>query len=254
MQDQIQFGQVKKSSVPFVMDLQDLAKHCVIFGGTGSGKTTWLMHLIKSCIQKKIRVFIFDTEKRDCRGIFKIFKDFLVFDLSEGFKFNFLQPPPGVPPKQWLVKFVEVFCKTHSLLDLSEGFLMKEGSKIYERYGVYDNSGRFPSPLDFLDQIKNTYIDRYSNLNRSRGSIVSRFETYLEVNENLFDCSIGFPIHELFEKNVVIGLGTFTENQKRFLTSILMNWIFLYRIAKGEKGMGLRNVIIMDEGNFLLLK
>lgn len=254
VQDQIQFGQVKNSSVPFVINAQDLAKHCVVFGGTGSGKTTWLMHMIKQCIDKGIRVFIFDTEKRDYRGIFKIYKEFLVFDLSKNFKFNVMQPPPGVSILQWIITLVQVFCKTHSLLNLSEALLIKEFKIIFQRYGSFDNSGVYPSLLDFYDQITKRYIKGNSNVSRSRDSIVARLDTYLETHADVFDCSTGFPIQELFENNVVIDFGTFTEDQKRFLSSILMYWIFLYRIAKGDKGMGLRNAIIMDEGKFFAPK
>ena len=66
----------------------------------------------------------------------------------------------------------------------------------------------------------------------------------------MFDCDKGFPIEDLLDKTVIFELdGLLSENQL-FLTTLIMRFIFEYRISNKQRGR-LRHVILFDEAKMV---
>ena len=254
VQNRLELGRVMNTNMPFCYDIFELTKHCAIFGQTGLGKTTLIMHLMTQAIDNGVSVIAFDRIKKDFRYLTKKYKKLLVFSLASAFQLGVLQPPPGVSPKEWMVTFVQIFCKTHSLLDNSEALLLEAIDKLYRKFGTYNNSGVYPSLRHVSEHLKDLTLKGYSRTAQARDSVLSRLKIYLQIHPETFSSGTGFPLRELMDKSVVFELGGLTEHQCRFVINLLLYWVFLYRIAQGKKDIGLSHLIIIDEGKYLAPK
>ena len=59
------------------------------------------------------------------------------------------------------------------------------------------------------------------------------------------------PIEELAKKSLVIEVKGLSEKIARFTINIIFYALFLYRIASGQRGNTLRNLVVVDEGKWL---
>lgn len=240
-------GRIKGTNSPFWYPIRDLTKHLLVLGKPGSGKTN-LNYLIAWQTINRASLWIFDR-KQDYRHLVRLFPDkILVFDLlKKQFIFNPLSVPPGVHPKKWLEIFSDVFCRSNSLLDGSLGLLIIELDKLYQRYGVYNGGQNYPSFFDLLQRLKNLPLNPRSRTEGYRESLVNRVGAYLSTNPDLYNCSTGYPLEELLNRNIVFELHGMLDQQARFWINIMLYWLFCYRIEKKERGNELKNLVIFDE-------
>jgi hypothetical protein len=81
-----------------------------------------------------------------------------------------------------------------------------------------------------------------------RDTVLNRLEAMNLVAGTVFDCSEGYPLPDLLERNVVFefdGLGADLQN---LLMELLMAWVYEYRLANGHRDQGLNHVFFLDEG------
>jgi hypothetical protein len=244
--DNLLLGRIKGTNSPFWYPVRDLTKHLLVLGRPGSGKSN-LNYIIAWQTINRASLWIFDR-KEDYRHLVRLFPDkIMVFDLLKQFKFNPLSVPPGVHPKKWLEIFSDVFSRSNSLLDGSLGLLVVELDKLYQRYGVYSGSANFPTFFDLLQRLKNLPLNPRSRTEGYRESLVNRLGAYLTSNPDLYNCSTGYPLEELLNRNVVFELHGMLDQQARFWINIMLYWLFCYRIEKKERGNELKNLVIFDE-------
>jgi hypothetical protein len=250
IEDYILLGKIKGSNTPFFFKLIFLLMHTLILGRTGSGKTNLLYWLISQCIMKGLAVWAFDRAKREFRSLVRLFPDTYVIDVAKA-RFNPLYPPPGVPPQLWNQTFTDIFCRTNSLLDGSESLLLKLISELYSDFGVFKNSGHYPSFLDLYAKCKGLNFHRYSRASNYQDSILNRLEAYLTVSPALYDCSKGYPLEELVTKNVVYELGSLSEKMSIFFLNYLLHRLFFYRIYSQNGSTGTPTICVIDECRWL---
>ncbi len=244
--DHVLLGKIKGTNSPFWYPIPDLTKHLLMLGKTGSGKTN-LLYLVIAQLLQRVAVWIFDY-KQDFRHLVRMFPGkFLVFDLVKTFKCNPLCPPPGVHPKKWLGIVSDLFCRCNSLLEGSLGLLVGEIDKLYKKHGIYDGSEKYPSFYELYERLKNLPLNPRSRTEGYRESIINRLFAFLSINPDIYDCSKGYPLDELTNKNVIFELHGLLDNQARFWINLLLYWIFCYRIEKKQRGSGLLNLIVFDE-------
>lgn len=238
-------GKVKGSGSPVWYLINELTRHGLILGSTGSGKTN-LIFWIVSQLLSRVSVWLFDF-KEDFRHLLKLFPDkLLVFDLMNNFIFNPLSVPPYVKPNKWIELFCEVFCSTNNLLDGSKSMLKLVIAGLYQKFGVYNYSNKFPCVFDVTETLQNLKISFRSREAGFRDSLLNRLNAYL-INAKMYDCSIGFDLEKLSAKSVVFELGGMAKEQANFWINILLYWLFSYRIAKKERGKLLLNLVVFDE-------
>jgi DNA helicase HerA-like ATPase len=228
---------------PFHLSQEDLVKHFLTVGQSGSGKTTLFYNLAE---QLEVPVWFFDL-KQDYRHLAQE-NEFLVLPWTQ-LRFNPLQPPPGVPPRRWAQVFAEIFGHATALLSGSKNYLMKGLIGLYRLYGLFDEvSEPYPSLHEletFVEAEKINYVRKTSNY---RDTLLNRLEAMNLVAGTVFDCSRGYPIEELLQRNVVFEFDGLSRDVQNFLTEILFAYVYEYRLAENQRGQGLNHVFFLDEG------
>jgi len=134
---------------PVGISYEDLNRHLVVAGTTGSGKTNWLNFFTAQLLANDKKVIWLDL-KNEARHLVKDHPDLWVFRM-EDFRWNPLEVPQGVKPKHWLNVFASVYAHAFSILHASEGAILQYVDDLYQQYGVYDGSGKFPCLQDLAD-------------------------------------------------------------------------------------------------------
>jgi hypothetical protein len=246
----IKIGRVKKTGAPFGLTLEELNQHTLLAGRAGSGKTTILYLIALQLLQQGIPFLAFDF-KQDYRHLLRYRGgDIHVFN-SKNFRFNPLKPPKNCDPITWMQAFTNVFAQAYWLMAGSKGLIQNHLQKLYDDYGVFDGKSTYPTLQDLLDSIGRHHLQR--QFGREAGFMESarnRLEECILPLHDMLNCSQGFPVEELLNKTVIFELeGLLSENQI-FLTTILMRYIFQYRISNRHRGR-LNHIILFDEGKMV---
>jgi len=243
LQDPLALGTALTGST-YNLKQETLTQHLLAVGQSGSGKTTLFYNLMD---QLSVPFWAFDL-KQDYRHLLQHDDELLVLPWSE-FKFNPLQPPEGVRPRRWAQVFADMFGHATALLSGSKNYLMKQLIELYQQYDLFDDgSGPYPSLHELqevMEQDKINYVRKQADY---RDTVVNRLEAMNLTAGTIFDCSKGYPIEDLLERNVVFefdGLGTDLQN---FLMEILFAYVYEYRVAQNQRGGDLRHVFFLDEG------
>lgn len=225
------------------LSVDDLPRHVLMSGQSGSGKTTTSYNLMSELDDLDIPFWAFDL-KQDYRHLVKSdeIDDILVLPV-EKFRFNPLKPPPGVSTGDWLTRFMEVFCDTQELLGGSDRFLD-------EQLHHFQRQSSQPTLLDLKNYIGNLSLppQRRQFKYRVKGSI----GRLLRDSPHTFDVVEGYDLEELLKRNVVFEFDGLKKWAKNFLMEILIAWIYEYRKAQNHRGDGVRHVTFLDEAKTIL--
>lgn len=241
---QIRLGQVA-SGGSLTLGQDALTQHLLAVGQSGAGKTTLFYNLM---LQVDVPFWSFDV-KQDYRHLAaQEAVDVVVLPWTE-LKFNPLQPPPGVGPRRWAQVISEIFGHATSLLSGSKNHLMKQIIELYRLYDLFDSvSPPFPSlhELHILVERENiNYVRKTSNY---RDTVLNRLEAMNLTAGTIFDCSQGYPLNELLDRNVVFEFDGLGRDLQNFLMEALFAAVYEYRVAQNQRGGALRHLFFLDEG------
>ena len=227
----------------FCLSQEDLSKHLLAVGQSGSGKTTFFYNLMEG-VERPF--WAFDL-KQDYRHLASE-NDLLVLPWSE-LKLNLLRPPRGVPPRRWAQVFTEMFCHATSLLSGSKNYLLKQVVELYKLYGLFDEvSGPFPSLHELQVLIEADSMNYVRKSSDYRETVLNRLEAMNLTAGTVFDCSQGYPIEELLQKDVVFEFDGLSRDVQNFLMEALFAYVYEYRLAQNHRGSGLNHLFFLDEG------
>lgn len=245
----IRIGRVRGSRVPFGLSPDELNQHTLITGRSGSGKTTILYLVAAQLFQYGIPFCAFDF-KQDYRYLLRYEPNIYVFNYNN-FKFNPLRPPVGSDPVRWMQAFTNVFAQAYYLMAGTKGILQDVISELYHEYDVFSGKDVYPSIQDLLERVRLYPVERqYGRIPGFVESAQNRLKECILPLSKMFDCDKGFPIEDLLDKAVIFELdGLLSENQV-FLTTLMMRFIFEYRISNKQRGR-LRHVILFDEAKMV---
>jgi len=241
-------GIVFNSETPFAYPFDWLNQHGFIGGGTGTGKTNALYGIALQTMQH-CPVWVFDRDKQDYRHLLRLKPELLVLDATE-LRYNPFEVPPGVKAEHHMTAALTVFMKSNSLLDGSENLGTKALYELYEARGIFQGKDAYPTLFDLRDKIKSYKLNPYSRDAGYRDSLLNRLESYVLAAPELYGCSRGFPIAELAERSMVLEVKGLHERHGRCLLNWVLFSLFLYRIANGQRGNTLRNLVIIDEAKW----
>jgi len=227
----------------FSFSEDELTKHLLAVGQSGSGKTT-LFYNLYGQVQRP--VWFFDL-KRDYRHLLHR-KELLVLPWSE-FKFNPLRPPEGVSPRRWAQVFSEVFGHATALLSGSKNYLLKKLIELYRLYGLFDQvSEPYPSLHELEVLIRKDKINYVRTASDYRDRLLNRLEAMDLIAGSIFNCSQGYPVEDLLQRDVVFEFDGLNRDVQNFLMEALFASVYEYRLAQNHRGEGLNHVFFLDEG------
>jgi len=230
----IEFGKIGDTPFSFGLQLKEMTQHILLAGRSGSGKTTLLYHMMNQLLDKNINFWCFDF-KKEFRGLLRKSDDVLVLR-PENFKLNPLRPPEGIPPLRWIAILSDVFSHATSLLEGSNSFLLDQVFNLYDLFGVFEGSDRYPSFHELVKILEHTWFplssreSRYLEVVRNRIlSCVLNAGDMLDCDRDMFDDLINQ------RKSVVFEFYGISEHVTTFLLEILLAKLYFYRMAQGRK-------------------
>lgn len=258
----IEIGRLKSSSVNSIgFTLKDLAKHMLVVGTPGSGKTTFSVGLLDRLWKEHhIPFLVIEPAKNEYRALIQSIPELQVFTPGK----NFISPfvfNPFVPPKNVRLETYKSTLKTAFAAGVSMSTPL---DKIFEDtinncYSDFrwldsyttDNKGQIFNIADFIKCFQETfdeigYTGDAKNIGRAG---VVRLKSLV----NLFDNYYSIPIEDILSKPTIIELEAIENSeQKALIIALLLLSILSYVNANYIGEGGLRNFILLEEAHVLL--
>lgn len=259
----IELGKLKSSNkaAKIGLKLKDLAKHMLVVGTPGSGKTTFSVGLLDRLWKDHgIPFLVIEPAKNEYRALVQSIPELQVFTPGK----NFISPfvfNPFLPPKNVKLETYKSTLKTAFAAGVS---MSSPLDKIFEDtinncYSDFrwldtytsDNMGRVFNISDFIKCFKETFDEiGYTGDARNIGRAgLVRLKSLV----NLFDNYFSIPIEDILSKPTIIELAAIeNSDQKALIIALLLLSILSYVNANFVGEGGLRNFILIEEAHVLL--
>jgi len=259
----IEVGKLKSASdnASIGFSLKDLAKHMLVVGTPGSGKTTFSVGLLDRLWKDHhIPFLVIEPAKNEYRALVQSIPELQVFTPGK----NFISPfvfNPFVPPKNVRLETYKSTLKTAFAAGVSMSTPL---DKIFEdtinncysdfrwldTYTIADK-GRTFNITDFIKCFQETFEEiGYTGDARNIGRAgIVRLKSLV----NLFDNYFSIPIEDILSKPTIIELAAIeNSDQKALIIALLLLSILAYVNANYVGEGGLRNFILVEEAHVLL--
>ena len=248
------------------MPLDRWARHAVVVGMPGTGKTTFLFHLLLELNRLGVPFLAVEPTKTEYRALMDAIPDLRVYTPGNSgvapLMFNPFLPPRGVTLEKFLPNLETAFLTAfsmHSPLDVIFSEVLRT---CYTRYGwrmdsTIQSPGVRPFGMRqfievFREEARQSGYDGESRANLESGGVY-RFQSLLNNNPVLYDTDRPLPTDELLKRPVLIELDAIgNPEQKSLLLSMLLIQLNLV-IRRDQLPDGkLKNAIMLDEAHVLL--
>jgi len=259
----IEVGKLKSSSNDnsIGFSLKDLAKHMLVVGTPGSGKTTFSVGLLDRLWKDhKIPFLVIEPAKNEYRALVQSIPDLQVFTPGKNFispfVFNPFVPPKNVKLETYKSTLKTAFAAAVSMSSPLDKIFEESINNCYSDFRWLDNytvdsKGKTFNITDFIKCFQQTFDDiGYTGDARNIGRAgIVRLNSLV----NLFDNYFSIPIEDLLQKPTIIELAAIeNSDQKALIISLLLLSILAYVNANYVGEGGLRNVILLEEAHVLL--
>ena len=240
---------------------KDLAKHMLVVGTPGSGKTTFSVGLLDRLWKDHhIPFLVIEPAKNEYRALIQSIPDLQVFTPGK----NFISPfvfNPFVPPKNVRLETYKSTLKTAFAAGVSmttplDKIFEESINNCYSDFRWLDNytsddKGKTFNISDFIKCFQETfdaigYTGDAKNIGRA-GMV--RLRSLI----NLFDNYYSIPIEEILKKPTIIELAAIENaDEKALIIALLLLSILSYVNSNYVGEGGLKNVILLEEAHVLL--
>ena len=264
---------VGTKNVKAVFDSQQLAKHGLIVGVPGSGKTTAMFNILDQLWNvpesKRIPFIVLEPAKTEYRALKKLpefEKDMLVFSLGdEGvspFRFNPMEVMPGIKVESHMSKLQACFVGAFDLFDPLPIFLEQAIRRTYKEKGWYEDSvgGDFGVETPTLsDLCRNAeYIVENSDFDPKmradfKASLLERLNSLRRGSKGrMLDTPSTIPMEELMGRPVIMELDSLNGDEKSLMMMFLLTYVFEYCKAMRRSGSPLMHMLLVEEAHNLI--
>ena len=233
---------------------KDFLNQVGIFAITGEGKTNLAYLLALQLLSPKTPFMVIDW-KRSWRNLLSLqnkhpeLKNVQVFTIGRDtlpFLWNVFRAPPGTDKEFWVGTIADTLERSH----LSGPGVAYYFNKIYSKLfrGLPDDF--YPNFFDGFRELKNIKVfGREANWKQTAQRIFQSFT--LGRSKEIFNARNPVKIEELLNKPVILELDLEMPKPLRmFISEIILRWIHLYRLSKGETDE-LRHVLFLEEAHNL---
>ena len=258
----IEIGILKSSEPDTIgISLKDLAKHMLVVGTPGSGKTTFSVSLLDRLWKEhNIPFLVIEPAKNEYRALIQSIPDLQVFTPGKNFispfVFNPFVPPQNVKLETYKSTLKTAFAAAVSMSTPLDKIFEEAVNNCYSDFRWLDtytinDKGEIFNISDFIKCFQETFDEiGYTGdaRNIGRAGVVR-----LNSLANLFDNYFSIPIQDLLEKPTIIELAAIeNSDQKALIISLLLLSILAYVNANYVGEGGLKNVILLEEAHVLL--
>lgn len=249
----------KGDSIGF--SLKDLAKHMLVVGTPGSGKTTFSVSLLDRLWKDhKIPFLVIEPAKNEYRALVQSIPDLQVFTPGKNFispfVFNPFVPPRNVKLETYKSTLKTAFAAAVSMSTPLDKIFEESINNCYSDFRwldtyTVDDKGKTFNISDFIKCFQKTfdeigYTGDAKNIGRAG---VVRLNSLV----NLFDNYFSIPIEDILQKPTIIELAAIeNSDQKALIIALLLLSILAYVNSNYVGEGGLKNVILLEEAHVLL--
>lgn len=212
---------------------EQIRRHVLVAGATGSGKTNAVFAVAKELSKRKIPWLVLDP-LQSYRGLHRIARIYTVGREVASLKINLLEPPGGLSKKAWIAKIVETLAQT---LDLGEGAI-----QVLKDALLRDNA---PENAPQREPIA-SHGQRSKGWKETAGRAL-RMLTEGALSE-FFQPNPSPAI--LLKENIILEIDSLSETEKSIFSDLLVLWIHNYRLAKERQHLD--HVLVIEEAHHLL--
>lgn len=257
----ISIGRLKNKTSTIGINLKDIAKHMLVVGTPGSGKTTFSISLLDRLWKEHhIPFLVIEPAKNEYRALVQSIPDLQVFTPGKNtispFVYNPFLLPKNVKLETYKSTLKTAFAAAVSMSSPLDKIFEESINNCYADYDwldtdTSDGKGRIFNIADFIRCFKETFNKiGYTGdaRNIGRAGVVR-----LASLANLFDNYYSIPIEDLLKKPTVIELAAIENSeQKALMISLLLLSVLSYVNANYVGEGGLHNVILLEEAHVLL--
>lgn len=261
------------SGTPAKFDSQQFAKHGLMVGVPGSGKTTAMFNILYQFWavpeEERIPFIVLEpakTEYRALKTLPEFEKDMLVFTLGDEdtspFRFNPMEVLPGIKLENHISKLQACFVGAFDLFDPLPIFLEQAIRRTYLEKGWYDDSKGGEPGLEtptLADLSRNAdYIVEHSGFDPKmksdfKASLLERLNSLRRgAKGRMLDCKHSIPMEDLMNKPVVLELDNLNGDEKSLMMMFLLSYVYEYCKAERESGSDLSHMLIVEEAHNLI--
>lgn len=258
---------------PAQFDSQQFAKHGLIVGVPGSGKTTAMFNILYQFWavpdEQKIPFIILEpakTEYRALKTLPEFREDLMVFTLGdEGvspFRFNPMEVLPGIKIETHISKLQACFVGAFDLFDPLPIFLEQAIRRTYQEKGWYDDSVGGDEGLEtptLSDLCRNAeYIVSHSGFDAKmksdfQASLLERLNSLRRGSKGrMLDTPHTIPMEELMQRPIALELDSLNGDEKSLLMMFLLTYVFEYCKVQRKSGSPLRHMLLVEEAHNLI--
>lgn len=259
----IEVGKLRSSSKGDTIgfNLKDLAKHMLVVGTPGSGKTTFSLGMLDRLWKEHhIPFLVIEPAKNEYRALVQSIPDLQVFTPGKNsispFVYNPFVPPKNVKLETYKSTLKTAFAAGVSMTTPLDKIFEEAINNCYSDFRwldtyTTDNKGKIFNITDFIKCFQQTfdeigYTGDAKNIGRAG---VVRLNSLV----NLFDNYYSIPIEDLLSKPTIIELAAIENaEQKALIISLLLLSVLSYVNANYVGEGGLKNVILLEEAHVLL--
>jgi hypothetical protein len=140
---------MKKMTIP----VESFSEHTLNLGHSGCGKSFLNKFIIPQLAAKGVCVKVFDNEN-EYKDLIKVVEPGKIYIIDPHFdRDNPFEPPPGVPPKEWLSKLINIFREVFYLRDGSINLLRIMLNDLFYSRGIFSGGDNYPSILDLVNKL-----------------------------------------------------------------------------------------------------
>ena len=279
---QVSIGKVTDDRHTYGQDcaiaLDDLSKHAIVAGVTGSGKTNTVFQILLECYRKyKIPFLVIEPAKSEYRNLLGHIDGLNVFTLGEErpgisapFRFNPFAFDTGVSIQTHIDYLKAVFYASFAMYAPMPYILEECFYKIYEEKGwnlVASTNSRgytgsaFPTLKDLYHKIDEV-VDRAGYDDRLTMDIKSALKTRIKnlcigAKGRMLNTTASIPISTIMSSPTVLELKYMgSDEEKAFMMGLILIAIGEYhdglRNVSEEKSSGLQHLTVIEEAHRLL--
>lgn len=243
------------------VSLKDLAKHMLVVGTPGSGKTTFSVSLLdRLWKQYNIPFLVIEPAKNEYRALVQSIPDLQIFtpgkNLISPFVYNPFVPPKNVKLESYKSTLKTAFAAGVSMTTPLDKIFEESINNCYSDFRwldtyTVDDKGKIFNISDFIKCFQKTFDEiGYTGDARNIGRAgVVRLNSLV----NLFDNYFSVPIEDILKKPTLIELAAIENSeQKALIIALLLLSILSYVNANYLGEGGLKNIILLEEAHVLL--